>query len=120
MIPAETRTVYDQGSIFYARLSKGAGQCCCGSDIRVLMKFEKASSSVDPLGEALHFLRMSGIFYSRSEFSAPWGLLLPPMKDSLMFHFVTSGHCWLEVEGSERRQLQRGDLALVPHGEGHR
>jgi AraC-like DNA-binding protein len=37
-----------------------------------------------------------------------------------MFHFVTSGRCWLEVEGAERRQLQRGDLALVPHGEGHR
>jgi hypothetical protein len=26
---------------------------------------------IDPLGEALHFLRMSGIFYSRSEFTAP-------------------------------------------------
>jgi AraC-like DNA-binding protein len=93
--------------------------------IRISMKFgcskyEDAWGSVDPLGEALHFLRMSGIFYCRSEFSAPWGLALPPMKDSLMFHFVTSGRCWLEVEGAERRQLQRGDLALVPHGEGHR
>ena len=27
---------------------------------------------------------------------------------------------WLELEGAESRQLQRGDLALVPHGEGHR
>jgi AraC-like DNA-binding protein len=87
------------------------------------MKFERyddAWGSVDPLGEALHFLRMNGIFYCRSEFSAPWGLALPIMKDSLMFHFVTSGRCWLEVEGAEPRQLQRGDLALVPHGEGHR
>ncbi|HET9376250.1 MAG TPA: AraC family transcriptional regulator [Chthoniobacterales bacterium] len=84
------------------------------------MKYEDAWASVDPLGEALHFLRMSGIFYCRAEFSAPWGLVLPPMKDSLMFHFVTTGRCWLEVEGMERRQLQRGDLALVPHGEGHR
>jgi AraC-like DNA-binding protein/mannose-6-phosphate isomerase-like protein (cupin superfamily) len=84
------------------------------------MKCEDAWASVDPLGEALHFLRMNGIFYTRSEFSAPWGLVLPPMKDCLMFHFVTSGRCWLEVEGTDRRQLQRGDLALVPHGEGHR
>jgi AraC-like DNA-binding protein len=84
------------------------------------MKYEDAWVSVDPLGEALHFLRMSGIFYCRAEFSAPWGLVLPPMKDSLMFHFVTSGRCWLEVKGTERRPLQRGDLALVPHGEGHR
>ena len=73
----------------------------------------------DPLGEALHFLRMSGTFYCRSEFTAPWGLELPPMN-CLMVHVVTSGRCWLEVEGAERRLLQPGDLALVPHGEGHR
>ena len=86
----------------------------------IVMKYEDAWASVDPLGEALHFLRMSGIFYCRAEFRAPWGLVLPAMKGSLMFHFVTSGRCWLEVEGAKRRELQRGDLALVPHGEGHR
>jgi len=73
----------------------------------------------DPLGEALHFLRMSGIFYCRSEFTAPWALALPPMKGFLMLHVVTSGRCWLEVEGAPNRLLQPGDLALVPHGEGH-
>lgn len=76
--------------------------------------------SVDPLGQALHLLRMSGVFYTRSEFSAPWGLALPPMPDCLMFHVVTAGRCWLEVDGTETRLLQPGDLALVPHGKGHR
>jgi AraC-like DNA-binding protein len=75
---------------------------------------------VEPIGEALHLLRMSGIFYSRNEFTAPWALVLPPMKDSLIFHVVTSGHCWLEVEGAPHRLLREGDLSLVPHGEGHR
>lgn len=75
---------------------------------------------VDPLGEALHFLRMSGVFYCRSEFTAPWALDLPPIPDCLILHVVTSGRCWLEIEGAERRLLQPGDLALVPHGEGHR
>ena len=74
----------------------------------------------DPLGEALHLLRMNGIFYSRCEFTAPWGLALPAMPGTLMFHVVTSGRCWLEVEEAERRPLQPGDLALVPHGDGHR
>jgi len=74
---------------------------------------------VDPLGEALHFLRMSGTLYCRSEFSEPWALALPPLPGCMMFHVVTSGRCWLEVEGAERRLLQPGDLALVPHGEGH-
>lgn len=75
---------------------------------------------VDPLGEALYFLRMSGTFYSSCEFTTPWALALPPMADSLMFHVVTSGRCWIEVEGAETRSLQPGDLALVPHGDGHR
>ena len=54
-------------------------------------------SAVDPLGEALHVLRLRGTFYSRCEFTAPWGLVLPAMPGSLMFHVVTDGRCWLEV-----------------------
>jgi AraC-like DNA-binding protein len=73
----------------------------------------------DPVGEALHFLRMSGTFYCRSEFSAPWALALPPMKNCVMLHVVTSGRCVLEVEETPYCVLQPGDLALVPHGEGH-
>jgi AraC-like DNA-binding protein len=75
---------------------------------------------VDPLGEALHLFRMSGTFYTRCDFTAPWGLILPLMKGSMMFHFVTSGRCLLEIKGHKPCILQPGDLALVPHGEGHR
>ena len=75
--------------------------------------------STDPLGEALHFLRMSGSFYCLSEFTAPWGLDLPPMHDSVMFHVVTAGECRLEVAGAETCVLRPGALALVPHGRGH-
>lgn len=74
----------------------------------------------DPLGEALHFLRVRGAVYCRSEFSTPWGLALRPMDGYLWFHVLTSGRCWLETEGAEPRLLRAGDLALVPHGEGHR
>jgi AraC-like DNA-binding protein len=74
----------------------------------------------DPVGEALHNLRMDSSLYTRSEFTAPWGLALPPLPGHLMFHVVTSGRCWLEVEGAEPRTLQPGDLALVSQGEGHR
>ena len=75
--------------------------------------------STDPLGEALHFLRMSGSFYCLSEFTAPWGLDLPPMQDCVMFHVVTAGECRLEVEGAATCTLRPGALALVPHGRGH-
>jgi AraC-like DNA-binding protein len=33
---------------------------------------------------------------------------------------VTGGRPWLEVDGAAPRLLQPGDLALVPHGDGHR
>src|ERR687894_995423 len=69
----------------------------------------------DPLGEALHLVRMNGVFYCRSELTAPWGLTLPPMPGYLWFHVVTSGSLWLDGE----RLVGPGDMALVPHGEGH-
>lgn len=75
---------------------------------------------VEPLGEALHFLRMNGAFYCRCELSAPWAIDLPAMPDSWLFHVVTSGECWMEGDGIEPLLLRQGDLALVPHGEGHR
>src|SRR5215217_6267059 len=73
----------------------------------------------DPLGEALHFLRMDGAFYCRSDMTAPWGLTLPPMPGYMWFHVVTSGRLWLEVGDAETRWLGPSEFALVPHGEGH-
>ena len=71
------------------------------------------------MGEALHSLRMSGTLYCRSELSAPWAIALPVEKDCLSFHVVTSGGCWLQVEGADPLLLRPGDLALVPHSDGH-
>ena len=73
----------------------------------------------DPLGETLHLLRLTGTLYCRSELTAPWGIDMPAFEGCMMFHVVTGGHCWLEVEGEEPRLLQQGSLALVPHGHGH-
>jgi AraC-like DNA-binding protein len=73
----------------------------------------------DPLGEALHFLRMDGAFYCRSELTAPWGMTMMPMPGYIWFHAIPSGRFWLEAGGDEPTLLQAGDLGLVPHGEGH-
>lgn len=73
----------------------------------------------DPLGEALHFLRMNGAFYCRSELSAPWGMTLMPMPGYIWFHVLTSGGFWLEAGSAEPTMLRAGELGLVPHGEGH-
>ncbi|HZA90956.1 MAG TPA: AraC family transcriptional regulator [Solirubrobacterales bacterium] len=72
----------------------------------------------DPLGEALHFLRINGVFYSRAELTAPWGLTVPPMGD-LWFHVVVSGEVMLEVKDADSASLRRGDFALVARSTGH-
>jgi AraC-like DNA-binding protein len=84
------------------------------------MRREDIWAPVDQLGEALGFLRMNGAFYCQSDLTAPWGMIFPRLPGSLMFHFVTEGRCWLGVDGVELRELRQGDLAIVPHGEGHR
>jgi AraC-like DNA-binding protein len=104
-------------SLIHARSSNVLDGQMIGAHTRV-MKIPLAP--VDPLGEALHFLRMSGVMYCRSEFTAPWALALPAFEDCLMFHAVTSGRCRLEVEGCDDHVLQPGDFALVTHGAGHR
>jgi len=100
----------------------------------------------DPLGEALHQLRMSGVFYCQSALSAPWGACLPAMPGCLLLHWVIRGRCWLSTgeptqaddmrlpppagdeetsggrafpHGADGRWLQAGDFVLVPHGQGH-
>ncbi|MGI9645287.1 MAG: AraC family transcriptional regulator, partial [Ilumatobacteraceae bacterium] len=62
---------------------------------------------------------MDGVFYCRSELTCPWGAELPPMPDTLFFHVVTQGSCWLIDATGERWRLRQGDLAVLPHGAGH-
>lgn len=80
---------------------------------------ESPWESVDPLGEALHSLRLSGSFYCHSDLKAPWGIDLPAMPGCLMFHIVTRGRCEVVVAEGGTTVLAPGDFALIPHGRGH-
>jgi AraC-like DNA-binding protein len=75
-------------------------------------------SPVDPLGGVLGDLRMRGIFCSRLEAGAPWGVEMPALPGCMSFHVVAEGSCRLEVDDAVH-ELRAGDLALVPHGRGH-
>ncbi|HEV2528943.1 MAG TPA: AraC family transcriptional regulator [Thermomicrobiales bacterium] len=75
--------------------------------------------ATDPLGEALHLLRMTGSFYRLSELTSPWGMTLPAIEGCLWFHVVTSGTALLTVGDEPTRTLRPGELVLVPHGRGH-
>ena len=93
-------------------------RCRCRQSVTMQDIFPPLSP--DPLGAALHSLRISGTFYCRSELSAPWGTTLPRLPDCVMFHAVVAGQGWLAVDGADPVLLQPGHFALVPHGQGHR
>src|SRR6186713_2533542 len=79
----------------------------------------QGTPSVEPLGEMLSSLHMSGALYCQSELSAPWGLSLPPLPDCLMFHIVVAGQCRIQIDEVVDRAMHPGDLLVVPHGQGH-
>ena len=90
-----------------------------GISARTLSSMIEHAMTIDPLGEALQFLRMDRTVYAQCDLSAPWAIRLPPLDWMLMFHVVVDGACWLDVDGSDPVHLQSGDLVIVPHGDGH-
>ncbi|QBR92969.1 AraC family transcriptional regulator [Nocardioides euryhalodurans] len=72
----------------------------------------------DLLSETLTDFGMTGVFYAASELAAPWGIALPPMPGTIVFHLVTDGELVLDVDG-ETTRMTAGDIVLVPHGTGH-
>jgi AraC-like DNA-binding protein len=72
----------------------------------------------DVLADTLHGFGMSGVFYAVSELAAPWGIAMPPLPGTMVFHLLTYGAAVIEVE-RERVEVRPGDLLLVPHGRGH-
>ena len=75
--------------------------------------------TTDPFAETLHMLRLTGTLYCRGELTAPWAIAIPRLEGGMVFMVVTSGACWLELEGHEPQLLSQGCLALIPHGTPH-
>lgn len=73
----------------------------------------------DRLARVLHTLRMRRTFSCHAELTEPWAISMPAIRDSISFHVVTAGTCWLRLPGAYPLELRGGDLALVPHGLGH-
>jgi hypothetical protein len=73
----------------------------------------------EPWSEVLGDLEMTGVFYSTGRFAEPWGIDMPALPGTLMFHLLLQGSAVVEVD-DQRHRLAPGDLLLVPHGTGHR
>ncbi len=85
---------------------------------------------MDVLSDALRVLRLSGAVLFTADFSAPWDvsspssallarMLVPGAGRLVVFHVITGGECWAEVDGESRIQLKSGDVVVFPYGDAH-
>ena len=72
----------------------------------------------DPIGQVLLLLQMKSVFYTRADLTHPWGIEMPPIENSIMFHLVVSGEFIATVK-SKQEILSAGDFIIIPHGEDH-
>jgi AraC-like DNA-binding protein len=84
----------------------------------------------DPFDSALRRLRLDGAIFLRAEYREPWAyqslsgpdtaaLLRPGTDRVVLFHLVSTGTCWVQVEGQERHWATAGDVIVLPYGDQH-
>lgn len=76
--------------------------------------------SADPLGEVLKLLQLNGVLYCNAELTDPWGIEIPQLPGVMNVEVITSGHCWLELDGQAPVFMPEGSLALIPRGRRHK
>jgi AraC-like DNA-binding protein len=85
---------------------------------------------MDVLSDVLRMIRLEGALFLNGEFHDPWcvdvprardlaQVLLPGAEHLVICHFVVEGSCWIQLRGGEARQLQAGDVVVLPHGDAH-
>jgi AraC-like DNA-binding protein len=89
------------------------------------------ASVPDPFDAALERLRLEGAIFLRAEYREPWAyesmtgadtaaILRPGTDRVILFHVVSSGTCWVQVEGQEKHWASAGDVIVLPYGDQHR
>jgi AraC-like DNA-binding protein len=86
---------------------------------------------MDALSETLRVVRLASAIFVNARFTAPWcyqsshadtvaPLLEPGAEQVVIFHMITEGDCYVELDGQPPLHLMAGDVVLFPHGDAHR
>ncbi|HKE48521.1 MAG TPA: AraC family transcriptional regulator [Rhodanobacteraceae bacterium] len=86
---------------------------------------------MDALSEILRVVRLVGAIFIHARFTAPWcyqspradsaaPLLEPGAERVVIFHLITEGECYVELEGEPAMRLVAGDVVVFPQGDAHR
>src|SRR5262245_37573639 len=84
---------------------------------------------MDALSETLRVVRLVGAIFINARFTAPWcymsqradtaaPLLEPGAERVVIFHLITEGECYVEMEDGPTR-LIAGDAVIFPQGDAH-
>ena len=75
--------------------------------------------ALDTLTEVLQTMHLESVLLCSSELTPMWGVRLRA-EYGAKFHIVTSGQCWLQIEGLDTAlHLATGDLVVLPHQVSH-
>ena len=85
---------------------------------------------MDALSETLRVVRLVGAIFINARFSAPWcyrsptassaaPTLEPGAERVMIFHLITSGECYVEMDGQPPTRLAAGDAVIFPQGDSH-
>ena len=86
---------------------------------------------MDALSETLRVVRLVGAIFINGRFTAPWcyqspradsaaPLLEPGAERVVIFHLITEGDCFVEIDSEPPVHLTAGDVVLFPQGHAHR
>jgi len=85
---------------------------------------------MDALSEILRVVKLDAAVYFNAEFCEPWCLVSPESntlapilvrRDAhvIIFHLLSEGRAWVELEDTHRVELSAGDIVTFPHGHKH-
>src|SRR5215472_14316106 len=102
------------------------GECCAGGPAD-----RDRSELMDALSETLRVVRLVGAIFIQGRFTAPWcyqspradsaaRLLEPRAERVVIFHLITEGECFVEIDAEPAMHLGAGDVVVFPQGHAHR
>lgn len=85
---------------------------------------------MDVLSTVLKTVRLEGAMFFNAEFSAPWSFRSPPScqvapyltaksRHVIIYHLLTHGRAYAQVENGPRVSLAAGDIVVFPLGDPH-
>ena len=85
---------------------------------------------MDALSETLRVVKLDGAIFFNARFTAPWCYhscnadsvapqLAAGAERVLIFHMITEGECYAQLDGQAPLKLVAGDVVLFPHGDAH-